>query len=450
MAEFQKELQVNPDDFLSHAQLGYVALSQHRLQDAERDLTRAAELNPNDADVFMSLGQLYVETGRSEEAESALRKSIALTSDLSHNNYQVQRAHYLLARLLLQTNRVDEGKKEMQLSQELLKLSAPHNQNQAHTMSGNDMGDNVQLRSDKYLAQLATQALNHAEAAENELRPSIADSYNNIGVISAIDKDYAAACDFFEKAYKWNPTLDGLDYNWGRAAYSGRLYDRAAAPLDRYIQLHSDDAAMRSALGISLFLTRDYGRAAKVLAPIAYRVDAAPALAFMYAQSLVDSGEYENGIAQLRELSARDTQNASYHRVLGKALTHSKSYTEAAQELKSALRIDPSDVQTKYDLALTLVQIGKADEAQTQLEELAQLGSMNPDVYYRLGKLQLEKADTKSAILSFQKAVGLSPESEMVHLELASAYRRDARLADADREMKLAETIRDSRGSTHQ
>jgi Flp pilus assembly protein TadD len=136
--------------------------------------------------------------------------------------------------------------------------------------------------------------------------------------------------------------------------------------------------------------------------------------------------------------------------VLGKALTHSKSYTEAAQELKSALRIDPSDVQTKYDLALTLVQIGKADEAQTQLEELAQLGSMNPDVYYRLGKLQLEKADTKSAILSFQKAVGLSPESEMVHLELASAYRRDARLADADREMKLAETIRDSRGSTHQ
>jgi Flp pilus assembly protein TadD len=450
VAEFQKELQINPNDFLSHAELGYVALGQHRPEDADRELTRAAALNPRDPDVFMSLGQLYVETGRSADAEAALRNSIALTPDISHNHYQVQRAHYLLARLLLQTNRTEEGKREMQISQELLTLSAPHNQGQAHAMSGDDMGRDIQWKSGKNLAQLDPQALTDAEAAEKQLGPAIADSYNNIGVIAATNSDYAAASDLFEKAYEWNPTLDGLDHNWGRAAYSAHLYAQAVAPLDRYLQSHADDASMRAALGISSFFVHDYSRAAKALEPIASPVDASPALAFIYAQALVETGEYDSGIARLRALTAKQPQNPLYHRALGTALTHSRSYSDAALELRNALQIDPSDIETKYRLALTLVQLQKTDEAQRLLEELAQSGSKNPDVYYRLGKLQLAEADAKSAILSLQNAVALSPESELIHRALAAAYRQDSRPEDADREMKQAEAIHNLHGSAHE
>jgi tetratricopeptide (TPR) repeat protein len=446
VAEFQKELQVNPDDFLSHAQLGYVALNQHRPQDAERELTHAAGLNPSDADVFMWLGQLYVETGRTADAEAALRKSIALTSDVSHNHYQVQRVHYLLARVLLQTNRVEDGKREMQISQELLRLSAPQSQGRAHATSESDFGGDVQWRDSKNLARLNPRTLSDAEVAEKQLGPAIADSYNNIGVTAATNNDYAVACDFFEKAKEWNPLLGGLDYNWGRAAYSGHLYAEAVAPLDRYVRSHADDTSMRSALGISLFLVHDYGRAVKALDPIASRIGAAPALAFVYAQALVETGEYDKGIARLRALTADDPQRSPYHRALGEALARKQDYSEATEELRTALQIDSSDIESKYYLALTLIQMRQTKSAQGLLKEMAQSGSKNPNVYYQLGKLQLEGADAKSAILSLQEAVGLSPGNELIHQALAAAYRQDSRPEDADREMKQAEAIHNSHG----
>jgi Flp pilus assembly protein TadD len=62
--------------------------------------------------------------------------------------------------------------------------------------------------------------------------------------------------------------------------------------------------------------------------------------------------------------------------------------------------------------------------------------------------LQLDGADAKSAIQSLQEAAELSPGSELIHQALAAAYRQDSRPEDADREMKQAEAIHNSHGST--
>jgi predicted Zn-dependent protease len=335
----------------------------------------------------------------------------------------------------------------MQISQELLTLSAPQNQGRAHAMSGSDLGGDIQWRNGKNPDQLDPKAQSDAEADEKQLGPAIADSYNNIGVTAAKNDDYAAACDFFEKAEEWNPALDGLDYNWGRAAYAGHLYARAVAPLDQYVQSHPVDASMRAALGVSLFLAHDYGRAVKALEPIASRAGAPPAVVLVYGQSLVETGEYDSGIALLRTLTANDPQKATYHRALGEALARRHDLTEANGELRTALQIDPSDVEAKYYLAITFIQLRQTKTARDILQDLTKSGSKNPDVYYRLGKLQLEEADAKSAIQSLQAAAGLSPGSELIHQALATAYRQDSRPEDADRELKQAEAIHNAHGS---
>ena len=45
----------------------------------------------------------------------------------------------------------------------------------------------------------------------------------------------------------------------------------------------------------------------------------------------------------------------------------------------------------------------------------------------------------------------LDPGSQSIHYDLANAYRRDSRTEDADREMKLYETLRaaDSSANNH-
>jgi hypothetical protein len=47
------------------------------------------------------------------------------------------------------------------------------------------------------------------------------------------------------------------------------------------------------------------------------------------------------------------------------------------------------------------------------------------------------------AISNLEAGSKLSPESDYIHYQLAMAYRRDARVSDADRELKLYQDLKD-------
>ena len=132
-AELRQEIAVSPQNAAAYAALGHLLGAQHHdtAEDAEveRDLQRATELDPANPDAFLYLGQFYADRQRPADAESALRRSIALTRDPAHNAYQVQKAHYLLGRLLLQTGQSDAGKQEMAASQALLQQGLARDQN---------------------------------------------------------------------------------------------------------------------------------------------------------------------------------------------------------------------------------------------------------------------------------------------------------------------------------
>jgi tetratricopeptide (TPR) repeat protein len=449
--EFRKELELNPNDYNSHFQLGSIELKQHKLPEAQADLSRATELDPKNPDAYVSLGQLYNELNRPSDAEAALRKAIALTSDVSRNHYQVQRAHYLLARLLLQSGRQDEGKAEMQVSQELMQKSVLQNQ-------GKDpgAGENAEAAAPDAPVAAAPDAsliaakeppadpamVKQVESFENQLGPAVADAYNNLGAIAAGNNDFETALGYFQRAFDWKPALDGLDFNWGKAAFLANQFDQAVGPLGRLLQAHPDDPWARTALGTSFFKLKRYGEALKTLQPMESKLDADPQLGSIYAVCLVKTGEYDRGVGQLQALAKKNPEDAGTHEVLGEALASHGDFKNAAEELRSAVRLDPESAVAKYNLASTLIELHENDEAQALLLELAKTGWQNPHVYYSLGKLQLERGEVKAAIADLETAAKLSPNSGPIHHELAEAYRQDSRTEDADREMKLYEALR--------
>ena len=441
--EFRKELELNPNDYNSHFQLGAIELKQHKLPEAQADLSRATELDPKNPDAYVSLGQLYNELNRTSDAEAALRKAIALTTDVSRNHYQVQRAHYLLARLLLQSGRQDEGKAEMQISQELMQKSVLQNQ-------GKDPGagqDAEAAAPDAPVAAAkeapgAPAMVKQVESFESQLGPAVADAYNNLGAIAAGNNDFASALGYFQKAFDWKPALDGLDFNWGKAAFLANQFGQAVGPLGRLLQAHPDNPWARTALGTSFFKLKRYGEALKTLQPMESKLDGDPQLGSIYAVCLVKTGEYDRGVAQLQTLAKKDPDAAATHEVLGEALAGHGDFKNAAEELRAAVRLDPESAVAKYNLASTLIELHENDEAQALLVELAKTGWQNPHVYYSLGKLQLGRGDVKAAIADLETAAKLSPNSGPIHHELAEAYRQDSRNADADREMKLYEALK--------
>jgi tetratricopeptide (TPR) repeat protein len=240
-AEFRKELALHPNDTFSYPQLGQIALRRHDYHEAEIDYKRAVALNPLDGDNFDELGKIYMETERASDAEAALRKAIALTVDPARNNYAIQRAHYRLGRLLLTNGNMAEGEHELQISQELLA--------KRDIQSGSKLSGEQVERSPLERTRVATPAeVEELETFAKQTGPLIAGSYNNLGVHAAIREEFAKAAGFFQLAAKWNPTLSGVDSNWGRAAFAAHQCERAIGPLRRALDAHPSDSELRAML----------------------------------------------------------------------------------------------------------------------------------------------------------------------------------------------------------
>ena len=241
--EFQAELKVNPEDPRSHYMLGYIALKQRRFAQAEPELIRAAELQPNDVNTLISLAEVYSSENRVADAETNLRKAISVAESQPDAKRQADQAHYLLGRLLVKSGQVEEGKKQLHL--------AAANGGEAE---GSGLAVEPRMISSGSLAQQEShensrpgreQDTQQAEAFKAQIAPPIAESYNNLGAIAALQKDYRSAVKFFEDARTWNPALDGLDKNLGMAAFYAGEYEKASPLLQRYLSQHPEDATVR-------------------------------------------------------------------------------------------------------------------------------------------------------------------------------------------------------------
>jgi tetratricopeptide (TPR) repeat protein len=275
-AEFRAELVLNPDDPFSYPQLGKIALDRQNYAEAERDLRRAIALNPDSPDNQLLLAQLDSETSHLPEAITALRKAIALTLDPSRDHYSIHAAHFQLGRLLIRTGQTAEGKKEMQIAEDLLARS---DQQDANTLNGKP-----QVQLPLTTTRVPTAAEKTGELAyEKSVAPLLAGSYNNLGVHAAMADDYSGAAADFAHAQEWNPALAGIDSNWGRAAFAAHDFASAVAPLRRVLHAHPADQEARMELGLSLCFTRDYADAVDVLHSIGASLNANPSLAPVYA-----------------------------------------------------------------------------------------------------------------------------------------------------------------------
>lgn len=421
--ELKTELGISPHDALTYAALGKLAVAGHRPAEAEKYLKTATSLDPRNPDAFLYLGQLYFDDGRPADAEAALRKAIALTKDPSRNRFQIQKAHFLLGRVLMQQHRAAEAHTEMDLARSFANKDLSHDKGELAGLLNNSAATGVDPAGTPDTAMNHTgqagaannPAANAASpttsaalrAFERRLAPAIADSYNNLGVLAATAGRYPEALADFDRAAEWNPTLDGLDLNRGRAAFMASDFSQAIAPLQRYVNTHKDDAGVRGALAMSQFMAADYQGSVQTLHSVQNQLASIPQMAYVYAESLVKTGQTAEGRQRLEILEAAHPEIADVHRALAEVYAAGRDRQKAEEELHTALLLNSSDPQAHYDL----------------------------------GKLDVESGNSAAAIPELQAAVELAPNDASFHRELALAYSLSSRKQDAQKEADISEKL---------
>jgi predicted Zn-dependent protease len=135
-----------------------------------------------------------------------------------------------------------------------------------------------------------------------------------------------------------------------------------------------------------------------------------PQVQYVYAESLVKTGQISSGKERLEQLVAAHPETAEVHRSLGEAYQLLGDRLKAVQELRTAIVLNADD----------------------------------PEAHYDMGKIALEINDAKTAISEFELAIRLQPNEPAYHKSLADAYKLSQRPADAEKEIQVYDTLRAS------
>jgi tetratricopeptide (TPR) repeat protein len=142
-----------------------------------------------------------------------------------------------------------------------------------------------------------------------------------------------------------------------------------------------------------------------------------PDAIFAEARRLSEQGKYDDAIAQLQELAARNPPPTGLSRELGMAYYKKSDYLKAADYLKQALTGNPKDDEAVQLLGLSYYLAGRPSEAIPYLEKVQTwYPRANVDASYILGICYIQSKNYPQARVAFAKMFDVKPDSAASYL----------------------------------
>ena len=491
----RKAVLLSPHEYISNFYLGALESTDGSdLAASDRHLRAAAEADPTQPEVWLYLGLNTNREKRLADAKSFLQKSIDLTgNDESRNNYQVRRAYFALGRLLISEGNRAEG--EALLARYKAAEQAAVAESGKSIAQTERSGTAESPMKSLVAATAPTVELPGAQtadaptperemqaAAEEKLSKLLASSLNDLGTAEARQHDYTAALHSFQESEKWDPSNALVLRNLGVAAFRVKDSAEAVRALEAYKGKQAAsgvtiDQNAQLMLALSQFSLGGFADAAKSFGSVGGLVMQDQRTAYSYAFALARIGRAQEANRIADELSAQpldaellplvchiyiDTENyngsqscyrkalahdptlALAHYEIGESLIRLDRPAEAIPELRQELLVTPDDPNVLTALAFALLQTSQKTEARSLLEAAVKASPDHAQSQYELGKLLLEEGDVPAAITHLERSEASDGSKDYVHYQLATAYRKAARVEDAQRELRAYRQIKDS------
>jgi tetratricopeptide (TPR) repeat protein len=501
--EFVTELANYPRDFLANYFLGYLDSNNRRYDDANVHLKVATEIDASWPEPWLFLGLNSFAQGDLQGSEAYLRKAIELTGkDEARGNYQIRRAYITLGRILATSGRKEEAAPYLDKARDFQARSLAeaqqqvagkasdegsvspaavvallrHEEDQSIALPADPVDPSLPLDAE-FLARsnLSEETKKAAVEEEKQLRSILGTSFNDLGTSEAIRHDYLSALSHYQEAERWNSGITGLLRNLGVAAFRVQNYQECVRALSQVVAADSADPASRAMLGSAYFALDKYREAERTIAPLGERAMHDTTLGYAWAASLTRLGEfapasrilveyekadlppdaillagelwldiadYSRAVQAFHRALERDPSLARAHYFAGLAQLHWQHEAEALDEFNAALKLTPDDPEVKVGLGYVYMQQAKKAEAIEVFRSVVSTHPENGNAHYQLGKLLLAGGDIKEAVANLEEAVRALPQTDYVHYQLQNAYRKEARTADADRELQIYKELK--------
>lgn len=153
---------------------------------------------------------------------------------------------------------------------------------------------------------------------------------------------------------------------------------------------------------------------------------------------LPDKDSTPKARAAAREALALDPQLAEAHNSLAHIHLHEWAWTEAEQEFKRAIELDPGYTLAYHWYALCLTAMGRVDEAVAAMEKAQQLDPLSLRINADLGMAYLAARQAQQAIVQETKTLELDPNAGVAYWIRGMAYEQKEQHDQAIRDFQEA------------
>jgi tetratricopeptide (TPR) repeat protein len=503
-AEFSKELEHFPHDYLSNYILGFIASSERHYEASDKLLEASVEVKPDWPEPWLYMGLNAYAQNDMKRAERMFRKAVELTgTDESRSNFQIRRAYIDLGRILANSGNTEESEtflakardlqnKVLQQSQQNISAMAlaggvgsagaivplnPKSENEAAPLLPENTDPFARVDASVMArVNLTDEQRAAAEAQENRLRSILGLGFNDLATSEAVRKEYSVALGHYQEAEHWDADIPGLAKNLGLSAFRSNNYLEAIRGLSRSLAEKPADIPVRAMLGMAYFGAEKFSDAVATFTPLGLKGMQDSTVGYAWAASLartgdlkkasevleafekenhssgdgalltgqlwIEMGDYARAVDVLHRALQSEPSLLKAHYFAGQADIRWEHWPEAAEEFQAELKLNPADYDAKYNLGFVYVQQSRVGEATELFQQVLKADPSHANAHYQLGKILLDRGQVKDAVDHLETATRLSPQTDYMHYQLQAAYRKLDRLADADREMEIYKQLK--------
>jgi tetratricopeptide (TPR) repeat protein len=302
-----------------------------------------------------------------------------------------------------------------------------------------------------------------------EIAPDMAAAHVNLGAVYLAKKSYRDAIPPLRRALELNPDLPGAHGMLGTALLALGYASESVSHLEK---AGADDLAgvalletgrVREAMDkleaalekrpgdadLLYYLAQAHGRLSKqVFDKLVVSHPDSPRPRQLLGEAHAAAGNRDLAEKEFRAALEKRPDLRGVHFALGELYLGAGDYQSAEREFREEVRLAPGFAAAAGKLGAVLLNLGRIPEALAELKRANALEPDMPEILFELGKATHAAGDPAGAENLLVRVIEQEPASalaESAHYQLAQIYRTLKRPADAEREMKLFQRLRQTR-----
>ena len=398
---FQKNIELNPQDFSAYNELGDALYKQGFYSEAEKNFRHALTLKPNDITVLNNLGIALCAQKKWNDAKEIFETS------LQHHPY-FSDTYKNLGIALRELGALEHSTKVFETAIAL---------NAQDPVLYNALGD-IFFKQKNFKA-----AENHFRSAL-KLTQDDASLFNNLGLALHIQSHYEEAHKQFQKAIELDPHRTETWINKGAVLHDLGQLKEASQNYREALRYHPNDPNLHNALGDVFY---KLGIMEKAKESFIYALHLAPldiAILNNLASVFLRQAQWIPLEKVCRQILAIAPKHIDACRYLGAALRELGQLQEAKIIYKQALALQPDLLETLNNLGLTHLDLNEFTEAEQCFRKALALKPSFSDASTNLIVLLGDKTHRYAeAVTVCQEAIQANPDNADAYNGLANALR---------------------------